>query len=122
MSTSSGPISKHKSRLADIRRRIAALKRNLAPFDYVCSGTLQRRMLPCGNPTCRCKRDAAARHGPYTYWGRRQGGRLVQMLLAPEEAGIIRAAIRNHMAILGDLRRWEVETVRMIKTSRAIKR
>ena len=77
-----------------------------------------RRRLPCGNPACRCKRDPAARHGPYYYWGRRKGGKLVQMLLAPEEAKIIQRAIRNYRTILGTLRKWEDETACVIKAAR----
>ena len=122
MSSLSRNISKPPQRLTATRRRIAALRRTLTIFDYVCSGTLLRRMLPCGNPTCRCKQDPAARHGPYYYWGRRKRGRLVQMLLAPREAEVVRAAIRNYRMILGTLRKWEEETVRMIKTSRALKK
>ena len=110
--------NKPQQRLTAARQRIATLRDSLGEFDYVCSGNLQRRMLPCGNPTCRCKRGPALRHGPYYYWGRRKGGRLVQMLLTPAEAEIVAQAIRNYKAILRILRQCEDETVKIIKIRR----
>lgn len=107
-----------QQRLTAAHQRIAVLRGSLGGFDYVCSGNLQRRMLACGNPTCRCKRDPALRHGPYHYWGRRKGGRLVQMLLTPAEAEIVAQAIRNYKGILRILRRYEDETVKIIKIRR----
>ena len=38
-------------------------------MDYLCSGTLLRRMKMCGKPGCRCSEDPDARHGPYYEWG-----------------------------------------------------
>ena len=113
--------TKRQQRLTATHQRIAALKAGLIDFDYVCSGTLLRRMLACGNPTCRCKRDPAKRHGPYYYWGRRTGGRLVQMLLAPDEAQIIKYAIRQFRRIQGTLRKLEAETVHVIEIHRRFK-
>lgn len=110
--------NKLQQRLTAAQQRIAMLLVSLGGFDWVCSGSLQRRMLACGNPTCRCKRDPALRHGPYYYWGRRKGGRLVQMLLTPAEAGIVSQAIRNYKAILRILRQCEDETVKIIKIRR----
>jgi hypothetical protein len=111
---------KHQQRLRETHQRIAALRQSLGKFDYACSGTLLRRMLSCGNPTCRCKQDIAARHGPYYYWGRRRAGKLVHMLLTPAEAEIVRRAIANHRTIQGTLRKLEEETVRMIETKRSL--
>lgn len=110
-----------RQRLVATNQRMAALRQGLTAFDYVCSGTLLRRMLPCGNPTCRCKRDPAQRHGPYYYWGRRHSGKLVQMLLTPSEADLVQGAIRNYRTILGTLRKLEAETVKMIQTQRELK-
>lgn len=114
------PTDKPQQRLAAAHRRIATLRDSLGAFDYVCSGNLQRRMLPCGNPTCRCKKDPALRHGPYYYWGRRKGGRLVQMLLTPAEAEIVTRAIKNYRAILRTLRQCENEIVKIIETRRRL--
>ena len=46
------------------RDRIARIQAALDAIDYLCSGTLLRRMKMCGKPGCRCNEDPEARHGP----------------------------------------------------------
>jgi hypothetical protein len=112
--------NKPQQRLVAAHQRITTLRESLGAFDYVCSGSLQRRMLPCGNPNCRCKKDPSGRHGPYFYWGRRKGGRAVQMLLTPAEAEIVARAIRNYRTTLRTLRQCEDEIVKIIETRRRL--
>lgn len=107
-------------RIQEAEERVAALREKLKAFDLVCSGTLMRRMLTCGNRACVCRKAAANRHGPYYYWGRRKGGRLVQMLLTPAEAAVIRRAISNYRAVRAVLRRWEEETVKIVEARRTL--
>jgi len=107
-------------RIQEAEKRIDALREKLKAFDLVCSGTLMRRMLTCGNQACVCRKDTASRHGPYYYWGRRKGGRLVQMLLTPAEAVVIRRAISNYRAVRAALRRWEEETVKIVEVRRTL--
>ena len=109
-----------ESRLTPLHRRIAALRRKLGACRHVCSGPLARRMMPCGNAACRCRKGREYHHGPYYYWGRRKGGRLVQMLLSPAEAKIIHRAIQNRETILAALRQWEEETVRWMQARRKL--
>ena len=106
--------------LTPLHRRIAALCRKLGASHHVCSGTLARRMMPCGNADCRCRKGRNYHHGPYYYWGRRKGGRLVQMLLSPAEAKIIDRAIQNRKTILAALHQWEEETVRWMQARRKL--
>lgn len=49
----------------EIDQRIAAIKREIATLGPLRPGSLSRQYNVCGNPTCRCKTDAAQRHGPY---------------------------------------------------------
>lgn len=109
-----------QQRIQEAEKRIAALRAKLKDFELVCSGTLMRRMLTCGNQACACRKAAANRHGPYYYWGRRKGGRLVQMLLTPTEAAVIRRAISNYRAVRVVLRRWEEETVKIVEARRTL--
>lgn len=111
---------KLQQRLTAAHRHLTTLRAGLGAFDYVCSGNLQRRMLPCGNPNCRCKKDPSGRHGPYYYWGRRKGGRLVQMLLTPTEAEMVTRAIQNYRTVLRTLRQCEDEIVKIIETRRRL--
>jgi hypothetical protein len=47
------------------RVRIARMRGALAAIDYLCSGTRLEGIKVCGEPTCRCETDPAARHSPY---------------------------------------------------------
>jgi len=97
-----------EERLEEIRRRVAAL-------DYVCSGTLQRRTKVCGKPSCACARDPAARHGPYYEWSHREGGHTVYSVLPASLGPLLARAVRNYHRLRRLLRRWERESVRVLK-------
>jgi Family of unknown function (DUF6788) len=56
-------------------------------------GSLTTRFMKCGQPTCACQRDAAARHGPYIEWSRMVGGRRHSRYLTPAEGELVRAQI-----------------------------
>ena len=106
---------RHQEQAAErSRRRIEALRAELAEIDYVCSGTLLERMKTCGKPGCRCAQDPAARHGPYYEWGHMKAGKLVHRLVSPEQAGLLRRAIVNYRRLKKLLRSWEAATERLI--------
>ena len=56
-------------------------------------GSLTERLMRCGKDTCACRRDPAARHGPYIEWSRVVEGRRVSRYLTPEQADLVRAQI-----------------------------
>jgi hypothetical protein len=88
------------------------LRRQIIAYDYVCSGTLSHRTMRCGQPSCRCRRDPAARHGPYYHWTRMECGKLANRSLTPAQAEMLRAAIANLRKIRVVLQQWERETLR----------
>jgi hypothetical protein len=96
------------------RERIASIRDALAQVDYLCSGTLLKRMMKCGKASCRCQEDPAARHGPYYEWGRMKGGKLVHRYVSEQQAQILRAAIANYRKVKKLMRLWETETERLI--------
>jgi len=96
------------------RARIARLRDSVGAIDYLCSGTLAKRMKLCGKPGCRCAQDPAARHGPYYEWGHMHNGKLVHRTVSPQQAAILRLAIANYRKVRKLLRTWEVETERLI--------
>lgn len=96
------------------RSRIAGVRKELAAIDYLCSGTLLKRMKTCGSPACRCAEDPAARHGPYYEWGHMRAGKLVHRLVSAEQAQLLRRAIANYRRLKKLLRSWETETERLI--------
>ena len=96
------------------RQSIARLRETLSDIDYLCSGTLHKRMKVCGKPGCRCAQDVSARHGPYYEWGHMKGGKLIHRVVSPEQAKLLQLAIDNHRSVQKLLREWEVQTERMI--------
>jgi hypothetical protein len=102
-------------RLRQAQARIARIREAIQAVDYLCSGTLLRRMKLCGKPGCRCAQDPAARHGPYYEWGHMQGGKLVHRMVSARQAALLRAAIKNYRKVRRLLRAWEAATERTIE-------
>ena len=100
--------------LRKARERIADIQATLQGMDYLCSGTLLRRMMICGKPNCRCTQDPDARHGPYYQWAHMKGGKLVSRMVSPEQASLLRVAIANYRQARKLMRAWERETERLI--------
>lgn len=105
-----------------LNKRIALLRGRIARFDFVCSGNLRRRYAVCGTKNCRCKAQPPALHGPYYYWSRLLGGKVVQRVLSAEDAEVVAQGIENYREARELLRKWEEETVRIMETSRHAKR
>ena len=103
----------HLQQLA--RQRIARIQEQIRTLDHVASGTLAKRTKLCGRAGCRCAQVPGARHGPYYEWGRMKNGRLVNRMVSPQEATLIRRAIANYRTVRRLLRAWEVQTARIIE-------
>ena len=100
-------------------KRIGALRRQLARLDYVCSGNLRRRFAACGTKNCHCKAKPPALHGPYYYWSRLLGGKVVQRVLSLQQAKLVTRAIKNYRQARRLLRKWEAETSQIIAVRKA---
>jgi hypothetical protein len=100
--------------LRQARERIAGIQASLKAMDYLCSGTLLRRMMICGKPNCRCAEDPDARHGPYYQWGRMKGRKLVHSMVTVEQAERLRRAIANYRNAKKLMKAWETATERLI--------
>ena len=103
-------------------KRIAALRKRLTRFDYLCSGNLRSRYAACGTKNCSCRAKPPALHGPYYYWSRLLGGKVVQRVLSPQQAGLVARAIKNYRQALKLLRKWEVETAQIVEAQKISKR
>jgi hypothetical protein len=97
------------------RERIARIRVALDAMDYLCSGTLLRRMKMCGKPGCRCTEDPEARHGPYCELGNMKGGKLVHRTVTPKQAALLRRAIANYRKAKKLMKAWERETERLLE-------
>src|SRR5262249_35025611 len=105
--------------LRQARERIAGIQASLKALDYLCSGTLLRRMMICGKPNCPCAKDPGARHGPYYQRGRMKGRKLVHRMVTAEQAVLLRLAIANYRQARKLMRAWERETERLIDAETA---
>lgn len=100
------------------RRRIAEIKARIQEIDRVCSGTLVKRTRVCGRSNCRCARGPEYRHGPYYEWAQALAGQFTNQRVTPAQAHLLRAAIKNRREVLRLLRKWEQETLRVVKSEK----
>lgn len=95
------------------------LKRALQGLGYVRPGSLVRRFMPCGKPSCRCMGDPPALHGPYYQWSFKIRGRTVTARLTVTQARLCREWIANHRSLRAIVRKMEAlslkETNRILK-------
>jgi hypothetical protein len=94
---------------------IDEVRKRIAEMDYVCSGTLLRRMKTCGKPACACAHDPKARHGPYHEWSRLESGRLAHTTLSAREGREMARSIRNYRLLRRLLRVWERASLSAIR-------
>jgi hypothetical protein len=99
-----------------IARLIEKIKERIARVDLACSGTLIKRMKVCGKPGCKCAADPNARHGPYYEWSRREGKRLLHSVVSAAEANDLKKAIANYRNVQRLLKRWEAQSVELIRS------
>jgi type II secretory pathway component PulJ len=82
-------------------------RRELQQLEYFLKGTVLKRMMKCGHPTCACHRDAAQRHGPYFEWTYKVKGKTVNVKLSPQAAPLYQAATKQHRKLKAALARME---------------
>ena len=104
------------------QQRLRRVREAIASLDYICSGTLHRRMKLCGNRKCACVRDPKARHGPYYQWSRRERGRQANTIIPPELVSRFKDAIRNYRRLKRLLREWERESAAAIRARKELTR
>src|SRR3989442_4449 len=96
------------------RERIRTIRAAIAQIDYLCSGTLLKRLARCGKAGCRCALEPPPRHRPYYDWGHMQAGKLVHRRLSAAQAELLGPAIANYRKVKKLLRAWEAQTERLI--------
>src|SRR5712692_1112814 len=96
-------------------KRLKTIREEIAEIDYVCYGTLQRRIKICGKPNCACATDKRARHGPYYQWKRLHKGRVIQTSLPPAVVPAFINAVGNYRRLRRLLRLWAKEFLNTVK-------
>jgi hypothetical protein len=87
--------------------RFRQARQELHQLGYFLKGTVLKRMMKCGQPTCACQRDASQRHGPYFEWTYKVKGKTVNVKLSPQAAPLYQAATKQHRLLKAALARME---------------
>jgi hypothetical protein len=94
-------------------RKSRALLAELAGLGPICQGTLSRRFMVCGKPSCRCV--VGKGHGPYFEWTRKVLGKTVSTRVSADAAKTLSGWIANDRkarALLDRLRALSASRVR----------
>ena len=102
----------------DAKARFEALKREILVLGFVRPGSLVRRFMPCGNPSCRCMARPPQLHGPYYQWTHKIAGKTRTLRLSPEQAQACQVWARNHKRLKRLLR--QMERLSLKETDRAL--
>ena len=108
-------IEKDKRRLRLLQTRYGKLKAALRKIGFICPGSVAKRYMPCGNPSCGCAAGPYAHHGPYYEWTRKVRGKTVSVRLTAEQARLYQEWIQNDRRLKKILGRMRVLSMRLIK-------
>ena len=103
---------------SDAAARFEALKREILDLGFVRPGSLVRRFMPCGNPSCRCMARPPHLHGPYHQWTHKVAGKTRTLRLSPEQARACEAWTRDHKRLKRLVR--QMERLSLAETDRAL--
>lgn len=90
-------------RLRGYRQRYERVKARLRRMGFIVRGSFVRQRLPCGNPSCRCRKHAKHRHGPYYSITWKEKGRTVSRFLPTKVIPLYRQWNRNARLLKGML-------------------
>ncbi len=83
------------------------LKRQILALGWARPGSVIRRYMPCGNPTCRCMAKPAQLHGPYFQWSHKLAGKTQSLRLSENQARRAKEWAHNYHKLKKLLRRME---------------
>ena len=96
----------------DSERGYRGLKRRIAELGWARPGSVTRRFMPCGQPTCRCMGKPPQLHGPYFQWSHKIGGKTVSLRLSEKQARLAKEWAANYKLLKKLLRRMERTALR----------
>jgi hypothetical protein len=83
------------------------LQKAILSLGYARPGSLVRRYMPCGRPTCRCMGKPPELHGPYYQWTHKIRGKTITLRLSEAQAERCAEWVDNHRQLKKLLRRME---------------
>ena len=90
----------------ELRRRIRAIKTELARLGDLRPGALNDQYTVCGTPSCRCKADPPQKHGPYHQLSYSRGGRSTTENIRPQDIPAVQAQIANYHRLRELIDEW----------------
>lgn len=91
----------------DAEREYRDLKRRIVDLGWARPGSVTRRFMSCGQPTCRCMAKPPQLHGPYYQWSHKIGGKTVSLRLSENQAKLALEWAGNYKQLKKLLRRME---------------
>jgi hypothetical protein len=88
------------------------LKRQILELGWARPGSVIRRYMRCGNPSCRCMAEPPQLHGPYYQWSHKIRGRSVSLRLSEGQARLALEWAGNHKRLKKLLRQMEALVLR----------
>jgi Family of unknown function (DUF6788) len=87
--------------------RFEQLKKQVLELGFVRPGSLVRRYMPCGNPSCHCMGTPPRLHGPYYQWSYKIAGKTRSIRLSEQQAKLCEQWVRNHKRLKRLLQQME---------------
>ena len=83
------------------------IRHEIASLGWTRPGSVIRRYMPCGNPSCRCMADPPLLHGPYYQWSHKLNGKTRSLRLSESQAALCLQWARNHKQLKQLVRKLE---------------
>jgi hypothetical protein len=105
----------------ELRRRIRAIKTELARLGDLRPGALSDQYTVCRTPGCRCKADPPRKHGPYHQLSYSRRGRSTTENVHSQDVPAVQAQIANYHRLRDLIDEWidaaiELDRLRRTKT------
>jgi hypothetical protein len=72
------------------------LKSQIVALGWTRPGSVIRRYMLCGKPSCRCKASPPQLHGPYYQWSHKIHGKTISARLSEDEAALAKGWAEDH--------------------------
>ena len=89
-----------QEQLGEYREEYERIKARIQKVGFISKGSIIKRRLTCGNPTCQCHSDPEKLHGPYYQISWKEKGKTVSYFLSPEMVHSYRQWIDNHRKLM----------------------
>jgi hypothetical protein len=110
-------IESAQDKLTELQAKQRDLAKQLSDTEFIWNGSITKRFLTCGTPSCRCHTDPEAKHGPYYYWTTKKAGKTVSKSLSEKQAGILIEWIENRRKLehtLSDMKKLSEQAYEVI--------